>query len=142
MTRRIDAQTIAQGLGKFSKSGDGFMACCPAHDDNTPSLSIGDGVDGKVLVHCFGGCPQNRVIDRLEALGLWHERTSVTDAKPAQQQLKPKDADYEVVAPVPADAPPIDFKSVVGFEPTSTFTYRNAKGEVMFIVARIDHDKE
>jgi hypothetical protein len=31
------------------------MARCPAHHDRGPSLSITER-DGKVLVHCFGGC--------------------------------------------------------------------------------------
>lgn len=31
-------------------------ARCPAHDDSRPSLSIGDGVDGKLLIHCHAGC--------------------------------------------------------------------------------------
>ena len=49
------------------------MARCPAHEDKNPSLSLRDG-DGKVLVHCFGGCPQDAVIAALKDLGLWPER--------------------------------------------------------------------
>ena len=42
------------------KSGDGYSTCCPSHDDSTPSLSISEGADGKVLVNCFAGCsPEN-----------------------------------------------------------------------------------
>ena len=37
----------------------------PAHDDRQPSLSIRDGEDGKVLVHCHAGCDQRRVIASL-----------------------------------------------------------------------------
>ena len=29
---------------------------CPAHEDNTESLSIRQTLDGKVLIHCFAGC--------------------------------------------------------------------------------------
>jgi hypothetical protein len=32
------------------------MACCPAHDDRNPSLSVRRAPDGRVLVHCFAGC--------------------------------------------------------------------------------------
>lgn len=32
------------------------MARCPAHEDRSPSLSIKETQDGKVLLHCFGGC--------------------------------------------------------------------------------------
>jgi hypothetical protein len=46
---------------------------CPAHADDTPSLSVKQD-RGKVLVHCFGGCSQEAVIEALERRGLW--RTS------------------------------------------------------------------
>src|SRR5262245_22947372 len=55
---------------KGRRAGFGWMARCPAHNDRTPSLSISEGDDGKVLVHCFV-CPQDRVIDVLRAKGLW-----------------------------------------------------------------------
>src|SRR5215831_19508252 len=38
----------SRGLGQWS-------ACCPSHEDDSPSLSI-QGTDGKILVHCFAGC--------------------------------------------------------------------------------------
>lgn len=38
------------------KSGSGYIACCPSHDDTNPSLSISEGGDGKILLNCFAGC--------------------------------------------------------------------------------------
>jgi DNA primase len=32
------------------------MACCPAHDDKSPSLLITESPDGKKGIHCFAGC--------------------------------------------------------------------------------------
>lgn len=32
------------------------MARCPAHKDHDPSLSIGIGEDGRILLKCFAGC--------------------------------------------------------------------------------------
>src|SRR6187431_2038204 len=43
------------------KSGAGYSACCPAHDDQNPSLSIREGCDGKILLHCFSGCPVDSI---------------------------------------------------------------------------------
>jgi hypothetical protein len=40
---------------------------CPAHTDATPSLSIGAGENGKLLVHCHAGCTWQ---DVFTALGL------------------------------------------------------------------------
>jgi hypothetical protein len=50
------------------------MARCPAHPDRTPSLSITQGEDGRPLLYCFGGCPQEVVIDALRSLGMWPDR--------------------------------------------------------------------
>ena len=47
------------------------MARCPAHDDSTPSLSIRETRDGKLLVHCHAGCEQTAVIAALQERGLW-----------------------------------------------------------------------
>jgi hypothetical protein len=44
-----------------------FMARCPAHDDHDPSLSVTEGGDGRVLLHCFAGCEIGAI---LAALGL------------------------------------------------------------------------
>lgn len=46
---------------------------CPGHDDSQPSLSVVER-DGHVLLKCYAGCPQDRVIDALRARGLWPER--------------------------------------------------------------------
>jgi hypothetical protein len=42
-------------------SGEGWLAKCPAHDDRTPSLSITEGDDGRVLLFCHAGCPTENV---------------------------------------------------------------------------------
>ena len=34
---------------------DSWVACCPAHEDSSPSLAIADKGD-RVLLHCYGGC--------------------------------------------------------------------------------------
>lgn len=49
------------------KSASGYLACCPAHEDRAPSLSIGEGDDGRILLHCWAGCT---TADILAALGL------------------------------------------------------------------------
>ena len=49
------------------RSGDGWICRCPAHDDRQPSLSIAEGDDGRVLVHCHAGCATTHV---LAAIGL------------------------------------------------------------------------
>src|SRR6266702_5965167 len=45
----------------------GWTACCPAHADREPSLSIGLGEQGQVLLKCFAGCSLERIT---KAMGL------------------------------------------------------------------------
>jgi hypothetical protein len=58
--------TILAIADKFDARGTGrgrFMAKCPAHKDRSPSLSIREGKDGRVLVRCFAGCALDAVLD-------------------------------------------------------------------------------
>jgi hypothetical protein len=54
-------------------SPDGRSARCPAHDDRRASLSIAEGDDGKVLLHCFANCDLEKIVSAmgLEMLDLW-----------------------------------------------------------------------
>ena len=49
------------------KSGRGYVARCPAHNDKSPSLSVVETDDGKILVHCFAGCTALSIV---QAVGL------------------------------------------------------------------------
>ncbi len=62
----FDIQAIATALGGASPSGDGYSCLCPAHDDKTPSLSIGLGDQNKLLLYCHGGCSFEEVLKKLQ----------------------------------------------------------------------------
>lgn len=38
---------------------------CPAHDDATPSLSVTEGEDGRVLLNCHAGCSFDAIVESL-----------------------------------------------------------------------------
>lgn len=40
-----------------------WVACCPAHDDSTPSLNVKEMPDGKVLAICRAGCSTQEILD-------------------------------------------------------------------------------
>lgn len=42
-----------------------WMARCPAHEDRSPSLSVKDTEDGRVLVYCFAGCGAGDVLNSI-----------------------------------------------------------------------------
>jgi 5S rRNA maturation endonuclease (ribonuclease M5) len=51
------------------KNGSGYMAQSPLRSDSTPSLSITEGEDGRILIHDFGA-PEAAPEDILRAIGL------------------------------------------------------------------------
>lgn len=46
------------------------LACCPAHDDHKPSLTLADAADGRLLLSCKSGCSFQDVLSALHTLGL------------------------------------------------------------------------
>ena len=53
-------------LEKFKPSGAGqFVACCPAHHDRNPSLSIGVGTEGVIGLTCHAGCDKHAILSAL-----------------------------------------------------------------------------
>ncbi len=61
---RVLAALEVKGF-KAKKSGSGWTARCPAHDDRRPSLCIGVGDIGQVLLKCQAGCPTEMVTAEL-----------------------------------------------------------------------------
>ena len=73
---KINLSDIANGLEKVRWLENwSFSACCPAHNDRTPSFRVTE-VDGKILVKCFAGCSQDVVISELKGRGLWPDNRS------------------------------------------------------------------
>jgi hypothetical protein len=60
-------ERVLARLHGVRRSGKGYEAKCPAHDDHHASLSIGHGDDGRALVYCHVGCETE---DILAAIGL------------------------------------------------------------------------
>lgn len=64
------ASPIDEALARLdgvSHAGKSYKALCPAHGDKTPSLSVKEGDDGRVLLHCFAGCGVDEIV---AAMGL------------------------------------------------------------------------
>lgn len=61
-------KNVLSRLDKVKSAGaKGWKACCPAHDDKSPSLAVSETSDGTVLVKCWAGCSAQSVV---EAIGL------------------------------------------------------------------------
>lgn len=85
---------LLNSLQKVKKTGkDRWIACCPAHPDRRPSLTITEKPDGMVLMHCWAGCG---AVDILSAVGLefdalYPERTDDHRRKPQRRPWNPYD---------------------------------------------------
>lgn len=66
------------------RSGAGYTAQCPAHDDRSPSLSMREGDDGRVLLRCFAGCSVREIVValRLEMRDLFPMRDPALPDRP------------------------------------------------------------
>lgn len=60
------AEPLLQRLERVQKAGQGWRARCPACGGSSQKLTVTER-DGRVLLHCFGGC---KAIDVLVAVGL------------------------------------------------------------------------
>jgi len=64
----MSAAALLERLHGVKGVGAGrWIARCPAHEDRSPSLSVRELDDGRVLLHDFAGCDPGAVLD---AVGL------------------------------------------------------------------------
>ena len=64
-----------------------WIARCPAHEERSPSLSIGIGDDGRVLLHCHAGCGPADVVG---AVGLEMSNLFTGDLLRRRYDQRPK----------------------------------------------------
>jgi len=55
---------VLEQLDHVRRSGDGWTARCPAHDDSNPSLSITES-EGRLLLYCHAGCDYRDIVKHL-----------------------------------------------------------------------------
>jgi 5S rRNA maturation endonuclease (ribonuclease M5) len=92
--RTPEVDLVLSRLDKVRQAGSGWEACCPAHADDKPSLTIGIGREGQVLLHCHSGaaCSFSDICDAisLKPNDLWPESD-----KPKQKLRKEATYVYE-----------------------------------------------
>ena len=131
----MNLEMIAKSLGTYQrKSGGGFLACCPAHDDHSPSLSI-DQKEGMLLVKCFAGCSQGDVVNGLKSRGLWPGSTKTS--LPEENKRLPENI-WEPIIPIPTDAPPPPETHHWLGKPSMVWEYRDATGNLLQLSYRFD----
>lgn len=74
-------------LDGIRRSGSGYTAKCPAHDDGKASLSLGPGKDQPVVIHCHAGCERDTILERI---GLtWADLCKPRDQQPGDGEWTP-----------------------------------------------------
>lgn len=108
-----DLRKVLNALGyEGDPNSDSFKCHCPAHEDNTESLSVTRGKNDRILIKCHAGCDTKKV---LEAAGL-----SWADVQPGQQSER---------------SIKTTTKQRLG-EIIATYDYTDASGNVIFQVTR------
>jgi len=111
--------------GKWS--GTKGMACCPAHDDRTPSLGVSLGQKA-ILFHCFAGCDQQSVLAALVSEGVpasaWFSGGAIEPTMDTGPAAKPSAAALRIWR----DAQPLGGEQrleLTGFSPDRLDWYKN-----------------
>lgn len=58
----MSIENLLSRLTKVKGRAGNFVACCPAHDDSSPSLAVKEQ-DGKIVMHCFAGCSVQSIVE-------------------------------------------------------------------------------
>ena len=57
----VKIEEFLERLEGVERSASGWLACCPAHGDSNPSLSVSES-GNKILVHCHAGCTTDAIV--------------------------------------------------------------------------------
>jgi putative DNA primase/helicase len=135
-----EVANVLTRLGSARRSGAGYIALCPAHDDGKASLSIRAAGDGGVLLHCFAGCTYSEIMAALEGRGgarplsRWRRSKAIALAKPPLR--------ITVAALADARKLPVSFLVALGvrnlpFRTGIEIPYRDERGDVLLFKRRL-----
>lgn len=138
--------SILSKLPDARPNSSGWMARCPAHDDERASLSVAVGDDGRALVHCHAGCTPEAIVS---AMGLKladlmpGDNGQLHSSRRAKSKVKAKTSDgrRKNASTVYATAEDAIAQLERAHGPHSAvWTYRDAAGEPVGMVVRWDTD--
>jgi hypothetical protein len=127
-------RVLARLDGVRRESDGGFVARCPAHDDNRPSLRVAKGDGGNCLLHCRAGCGTDAVA---RSLGLRMSDLSAGDGGRWQRSATANHGGMNERAFDSANAAANDYAARLGRWARS-WTYTDAAGEPVGLVLRWD----
>lgn len=130
-----DFKALVERNGPVVRDGSDWRGRCPAHSDNgrRGDLTFREGDDGRIVLHCWGGCTAPNVV---AALGLkWSDLFSENGhGRPQKPQRPAKPRKVYPLIQQAVDA----IAARLGGEYAGDWTYRDANGEAVLYVARFD----
>lgn len=87
----MQLEDVLRRLDGVKRSGSGYSARCPAHDDKNASLSVKQGDNGGIVLHCHAGCTPEQVVG---ALGL-SMKDLFPDGDRPRQEYRPRPTSRE-----------------------------------------------
>jgi hypothetical protein len=93
----IKAELLVSKIERIKSTGKGkWIACCPSHNDRSPSLSVRELDDGRVLIHCHAGCSPEEVVTSvgLQMSDLMPDDLYTNYHKPIYRKEVQKTVDY------------------------------------------------
>jgi hypothetical protein len=94
----VSADMLLSRLDGVRRTGAGrWLAKCPGHEYKSPSLSVRELDDGRILLHDFAGCEVEHVLGAIDLTfdALFPERP-IEHGKPERRPFLPADV-FEVV---------------------------------------------
>jgi CHC2 zinc finger len=89
----MSTEVLLLRLEKVKRTGaENWIACCPAHEDRQPSMTVRETGDGLILVHCFAGCGIDSILSAvgMEVEELYPDRP-VQHSKPLRHKFSARD---------------------------------------------------
>ena len=141
-------ESFLNRLDRVARRARGWSACCPAHEDANPSLSIAVADDGSVLTNCFAGCSRSEI---LAVLGLAERDLHPTPPRRPRQSAAKDKSPRPTRAPLAAELTlenlaagkhlPIDLLRALGCANAKgsgvTIPYFDADGELTSLRTRL-----
>jgi hypothetical protein len=138
---RLTLDDVLERLHGVKKAGSGYSARCPAHDDKSPSLSVRQGDDGKVLVKCHAGCSFESICTHLGV----QQSQLFASSESAPPRLVTRSVKPKLPAFSSPDASVVIDRTTAakirdGWSITARWNYHDENGAIVGIIARLDKD--
>lgn len=119
----MQLEDVLRRLEGVKRSGGGYSARCPAHEDKNASLSVKQGDNGGIVLHCHAGCTPEQVVG---ALGLSMQDLFPDGDRPRLDRRQ-EHRTRQPAKPEPKEKPKREW--VNGGKPVARYAYTDAQGK-------------